>query len=175
MTKLIQAIVAVQSDGGIGAGNKLLFHIPSDLKLFKEKTLGGVLIMGRKTWESLPNKRLPGRTCVVISSSSAPDKLDDSIYWVNSPLEALQYATKLTSNKVWVIGGASVYSQLLKYCNRLHLTKINSISNTKADAFFPELGDSWEIEEIVQGANLSNEPDYSIITLVNRNVVDMSI
>jgi dihydrofolate reductase len=117
----------------IGKHGKLLWHIPEDLTRFKQLTLGHTVIMGRKTWESLPEsvRPLPGRTNIVVSRSShyaAPGALS-----VTSLEEAL---AKSTPGEVFVIGGGELYATALPQATRLYLTLVDDPQ--EGDAFFPE-------------------------------------
>ncbi len=116
----MKAIVAVDLKWGIGKNNKLLFQIPADLKRFKELTNGGIVIMGRNTYESLPDKSgLPGRTNIVLSHKP-----------INSPtirsceFDGLMIEPDKHTDNVFVIGGASVYKLLLPYCDTVYVTRI---------------------------------------------------
>lgn len=118
----MKAIVAVSSDWGIGYKNKLLFHIPEDMKRFKELTIHNVVIMGRKTFESLPNQNpLKDRTNIVITSSSKEFGKDV----ITTTFENLQDILGMYQSKnCFVIGGESVYLQLLDRCDIIYVTKI---------------------------------------------------
>ena len=118
----MKAIVAVSDDWGIGNKNELLFHIPEDMKLFKELTIHNVVIMGRKTFESLPNQKpLKDRTNIVITSSGK--NFGNGV--VTSTFEGLQDILEMyPSKKCFVIGGESVYFQLLDRCDTVYVTKI---------------------------------------------------
>lgn len=125
-------IAAVDNKWGISKENKLLANLPSDMKYFKDKTIGKTVIMGRRTFESLPNKKgLSNRTNFVISSNNsyvAPD-----CYVMNSLDEALFYTKDYPSNEVWLIGGASLYNKLYNRCEYIYITKI--YADLGADTF----------------------------------------
>lgn len=129
-------IVAVDENWAIGNGNQLLCHIPEDLKYFKKKTTGKVVIMGRKTLESLPGgKPLPNRTNVILTSDMAFKK--EGCLVVHSVEEVLALKEKFDDADLMVTGGASVYKQLLPYCDTCYVTKIHD--RFEADTFIPNL------------------------------------
>lgn len=138
----MNAIVAVDKNWGIGKDNNLLFHISEDMKFFKERTTNNVVIMGRKTLESFPNRKpLKNRTNIILTT--------DVTYQVNNAIvvhsiqELMQELLKYTSDNIFVIGGGSIYTQLLQYCDTVYVTKVNS--SKEADTFFPNLDtmDNW--------------------------------
>ena len=146
-------IVAIDENNGIGKNNNLLAHIPEDMKFFKEKTIGNVVIMGRKTLESFPNKKpLPNRINIVITGDKEY-KVDGAII-VNSVKDAIERA-KDENKEIYVIGGASIYKQMLEFCDTLYVTKIFKSFN--ADTFFPKISDDWKVE------NLSEIKEYNNI------------
>lgn len=137
-------IVAIDEKNGIGKNNNLLTHIPEDMKFFKEKTTGNVVIMGRKTLESFPNKKpLPNRVNIVITGDKEY-KVNGAIV-VSSIDEAISKANKF-EKEIFVIGGASIYRQMLEYCDTLYVTQIYNTFD--ADTFFPELLNEWNIEDL---------------------------
>ena len=129
--EMLSLIVARAKNNTIGKDNHLLWHIPDDLRRFKERTTGHTIIMGRKTFESLP-KALPGRKNIVISSNKnyeAPGAVA-----VPSPEEALKEAE---GDEVFIIGGESVYKAFLPSADNIYLTEVDA-SCGDADAFFPD-------------------------------------
>ena len=141
----MKAIVAVSDDWGIGNKNKLLFHIPEDMKRFKELTIHNVVIMGRKTFESLPNQQpLKDRTNIVITSSSK--EFGRGV--ITTTFENLQNILDMyQSKKCFVIGGESVYLQLLDKCDIIYVTKI--FKSVEFDKKFVNLDDigKWDCVE----------------------------
>ena len=136
----ISIIAAVGADNAIGAYGNLAFHISSDLKHFKELTVGKPVIMGRKTFESLPNGPLPNRRNIVISRNP------EYSYPGVETAASLQDAIELTfdSPEAMVIGGAEIYRQALPMATKLYLTQIDT-TRPDADTFFPEINkDEWE-------------------------------
>ena len=139
-------IVAVDKNWAIGNKNKLLIQIPSDMKNFRMLTTGNVIIMGRKTLESFPGGQpLKKRTNIVLTRDKNY-KVKDAIV-VHSIEEVLEELKKYDSEDVYVIGGDSIYSQMLPYCDTAHVTKIDFAY--EADSWFPNLDEDpeWKIAE----------------------------
>lgn len=138
-------IAAVDKNWAIGYNNELLVRIPEDQKWFRETTTGKAVIMGRKTLESFPNKRpLKNRTNIVITKDMNY-KAEGAIV-VHSIEEALEAAKDFADEDIYVIGGESIYRQMLPLCNVAHITKIDY--EYKADAHFPDLDkEGWKITE----------------------------
>jgi len=137
-------IVAVDKNWAIGNGNKLLVSIPQDMKFFRETTMGKVVVMGRKTLESFPGGQpLKKRTNIVITSDKNYDVKDAIV--VHSIEEAIEELKKYNEEDIYVIGGESIYRQMLPYCKLAHVTKINHAYD--ADTYFPNLDemDDWEV------------------------------
>lgn len=129
-------IVAVDNNWAIGNKNELLVSIPADMKFFRQETMGKVVVMGRKTLESLPNGLpLAGRTNIVLSRN--PDYRVKGAVVVHSVEELLQELSAYPEDSIYVIGGESVYRQLLPYCSVVHATRIDM--EYEADAYFPDL------------------------------------
>lgn len=132
----MKAIVAVDSDWGIGCCGKLLFRIPEDLKFFKEMTLGKVVVMGRETFESLPDsKPLKDRTNIVLSRNV--NYRNDGVILCHTLEELFTELRKYDTEDVFVIGGELIYSQLLKCCREAYVTKIEG--KRAADKYFTDL------------------------------------
>ena len=147
MESKVIAIVAIGSKTrALGKDGDLLWKIPEDLRHFKEATNGHPIIMGRKTWESLPRKPLPGRTNIVLTRASVQgNSLDTSAgapLFVHSPEEALEAARSAQGGeKIYIIGGGQIYKLMLPYTDTLDLTIIEEQPNDislHADTFFPE-------------------------------------
>jgi len=139
-------IVAVDENWSIGCKGKLLISIPEDMQLFRKETTNKVVVMGRKTLESFPNGLpLKNRTNIVITSDKSYNVKDAII--CNSIDEALEEIKKYPSEDVYVIGGETIYRQLLPYCDVAHVTKIDYAYD--ADTQFPNLDEmpEWSIEE----------------------------
>lgn len=138
---MLSIIVATANQNVIGGNNTLLWHISADLKRFKALTTGHAVVMGRKTYESLPFKPLKGRTNIVISRSTT----FEGTVAAKTIDEALAEAKKTNDNEVFIIGGEEIYKQLLPHADKLYLTKV--LHNFDGDAFFPEIGAEWRVEE----------------------------
>jgi dihydrofolate reductase len=139
---MITIIVAVSEDWGIGKDNELLWHIPEDLKRFKRLTKGNTVIMGKKTWESLPNKPLPGRQNIVLTDI-AGETIDNSVtaYSINDALSKCNQ-----DSEIFIIGGGSIYHQFMPVADRLLITHVHRTA--PADVFFPKVDlNIWEITE----------------------------
>ena len=139
---MITIIVAVDRNNGIGYGNRLLVHLPGDLSRFKMITMGHCLIMGKKTWESLPVKPLAGRKNVVLTDN----ELDcfDCASVARSIDEALELCD--SGREIFVIGGGSVYRQFMPLADRLMITHIDR--EFRADTYFPRISEEeWYIAE----------------------------
>ena len=140
-------IVAVDKNWAIGLGNKLLVSIPADMKFFRQTTTGKVVVMGRKTLESFPGGQpLKNRTNIVITRD-ANYKVKDGIV-VSTIEEALEELKKYNDEDIFVIGGESIYRQMLPYCKTAFVTKIDHAYD--ADTFFPNLDemDDWKLTGI---------------------------
>ena len=137
---MISLIVAASINNAIGKENQLLWHLPNDLKFFKNTTWGGVVIMGRKTFESV-NKPLPGRTNIVITKQ--PDWNAENVVVASSLEDALEKATALNFKEIFIIGGGEIYKQSIAIANRIYLTKVHT--EIDGDAFFPDLNNDWKM------------------------------
>ncbi len=132
----MNVIVAVDKNWAIGKDNRLLVSIPADMKMFRQETMGKVVVMGRKTLESFPNGMpLKNRTNIVLTGNREY-KVKDAIV-VHTIEELLEEVKKYPADEVYCIGGDSVYKQLLPYCDVAHVTKIDFAY--EADSFFPNL------------------------------------
>lgn len=144
---MISAIVAVDNNWGIGANGDLLAHIPDDLKFFKQITMGHVVVMGRKTWDSLPNKPLKDRFNVIVTRNQEKycDLADTASNYMSLGMEETKKLIKnpFGTSNVFIIGGGEIYKQLLPFCEHVYVTKINK-SFDNADIFFPNLDQSNE-------------------------------
>jgi dihydrofolate reductase len=137
-------IVAVDSNWAIGNKNELLISIPNDHKHFREETTGKVVILGRKTLDTFPQGLpLKNRTNIILSRDKNYTVKDAIV--VHSVEELLEETKKYNDGDIYVIGGESIYRQLLPYCNVAHVTKIDH--EYTADTFFPNLDedDEWQI------------------------------
>ena len=131
----VSIIAAVGKNNELGKNNDLIWHLPDDLKFFKETTLGKAVIMGRKTFQSLP-KALPGRKNIVITTNR--DFKAEGAFVVGSIDSALELAD---TEEVFIIGGASIYKAFLKMADKIYLTEIEA-NDDNADVYFPEFDKS---------------------------------
>ena len=137
-------IVAVDKNWAIGKENKLLVSIPQDMKFFRETTIGKVVVMGRKTLETFPGGQpLKQRTNIVLTRDKDYSVKDAIV--VYTIVELLEELKKYNDEDIFVIGGESIYRQMLPYCTLAHVTKINHAY--EADTYFPNLDEEegWEI------------------------------
>lgn len=162
---ILLIIVAVASDGAIGRANNLLWHLPADLKRFKELTTGHTILMGRKTFESLPRGPLPNRRNIIISRS-LPAQPGAEVYpTIQQALEACA-----SDEEVFIIGGGEIYRQLLPDTEQIYLTRVQA-SFPDAEVFFPELDPTEWIEEAreVYPQDERNEYDTELLLLRRRS------
>ena len=136
---MITLIVAMGKNREIGKENQLLWHLPKDLKRFKELTSGHPIIMGRKTYESI-GKPLPNRTNIVISRKN--DWFEEGILIVGSIKEAVKFAKKI-DEEVFVLGGGNIYEQTIDLADKLEVTLVDAVLD--ADTFFPKINEKiWQ-------------------------------
>jgi len=162
----VSLIVAVSENGVIGKDNDLIWHLPKDMKFFKETTLEHHVIMGRKNFESIPHKYrpLPNRTNVVITRQS--DYKAEGCVVVNSVEESLEIAKQNGETEPFIIGGGQIYKIALEQnlVDRIYLTRIHH--SFDGDTFFPELSEDWkEVKREDCFADEKNKYDYSFIIL----------
>jgi dihydrofolate reductase len=153
---MISAIVCADSNWGIGHNGDLLVRIPEDMKFFKEKTMNNVVVMGRKTWESIGEKPLSNRCNVVITSKyNGVHPYTDCILDTNTsvifmPIEAFyhwhDWLAKI-GNGMYIIGGGKIYEELLHLCDNIYITRLDN-TYQDADTYFPNIDilPEWEIE-----------------------------
>ncbi|MEG0052161.1 MAG: dihydrofolate reductase [Comamonas sp.] len=141
----IHLIYARAANGVIGKDNAMPWHLPEDMAHFKQLTHGCAVIMGRKTWDSLPPRfrPLPGRTNIVVTRQAGwqADPVSESVRPAASLEEALQLGQQISSD-VWVIGGAQIYAQALPLADSVEVTEIGR--DYEGDAYAPELGTEWK-------------------------------
>ncbi|MDR1980489.1 MAG: dihydrofolate reductase [Tannerellaceae bacterium] len=139
----ISIIAAIAENNAIGKGLHLLWHLPYDMKRFKEMTKGHAVIMGRKTFESLPKGALPERKNIVLTTLPPESFLD--VFVCNSMHDAIELCEK--ESEVFMIGGAMVYKRALEIADKMYLTRVHHVFED-ADIFFPEIHfDEWEETE----------------------------
>ena len=164
MNRNLNIIVCIAKNRAIGRNNQLLYHLRNDLKRFKALTTGHTVIMGRRTFESLPKGALPNRRNIVLTRGSQQ--------WPNTEVyTSLDDALKHCSDneEVFIIGGSTVYHEALPLANKLFLTLVDHSPND-ADTFFPVIGNEWvETERESHPSDEQNEQPYSFITMVKQN------
>jgi dihydrofolate reductase len=141
---MLSIIVAADRNNVIGKDNALIWHLPNDLRYFKEKTTGHAIIMGRRTFESV-GKPLPNRRNIIITRN--PDFKADGCEVVTSLDEALKRVNPADEN--FIVGGEDIYRQALPVTDRVYLTRIDHAF--EGDRHFPQLGAEWELTEQTQG------------------------
>jgi dihydrofolate reductase len=149
-------IVAVSSNHAIGRNNQLLFHLPLDMKHFKNLTTGHTVIMGRKTFESLPKGALPNRRNIVLTRDASLHFEGTECF--DSIDRALQ--TCNDNDKVFIIGGEQVYRATIDKVNKIYLTKVDAIVDD-ADSFFPEIDENLWIKENSEAHSIDEKHRYS--------------
>lgn len=165
---ILSIIVAVAENNVIGKDNKLIWHLPMDMKFFKEKTIGHCVITGRKNYESIPEKYrpLPGRTNIIVTRQtnySAPGAII-----VNTIEEAFNTAKSKGETECFIIGGAEIYSHTISVADKIYLTKIHN--KFEGDTYFPELQNNlWkELSRKDYARDEKNKCACSFIELVRN-------
>jgi dihydrofolate reductase len=155
----LHLIYARARNGVIGANNSLPWHLPEDLAHFKRTTLGQPVIMGRKTWESLPPKfrPLPGRLNIVVTRQ--PDWHAEGAVPAHSIEDAMRQCPE--ASDAWVIGGAEIYAQAAPWASSAVVTEIEQ--DFEGDAFAPELGDDWVVVQR-EAHTAANGLTFSFVT-----------
>jgi dihydrofolate reductase len=147
---MISLIVATGENNVIGKDNALIWHLPADMKFFKEKTTGHCIITGRKNYESIPEKfrPLPNRTNIVITRQN--DYHAPGAVVVHSLEDAIEKAKACGEDEIFIIGGAEIFRQSLRYADRIYLTEIHHAF--EGDVFFPEINrEEWRETARIQG------------------------
>ncbi len=139
---IISHVVAASLNNGIGKHGKLLWHLPNDLKFFKNTTWGMPVIMGRKTFESV-SKPLPGRINIVVTRQ--PDWKAEGVITVSSLEKALEEAAQTNCKEWFIIGGGELYVQSMAVVNKIYLTRVHA--NLEADTFYPSMDKTdWQLQ-----------------------------
>ena len=162
----VSLIVAVAENGVIGKDNDLIWHLPKDMRFFKETTMGHHVIMGRKNFESIPHKYrpLPDRTNIVITRQS--EYKAEGCIVVDSVEAALEIAKNNGDIEPFIIGGGQIYKIALEenLVDKIYLTKVHH--SFEGDTFFPELSSDWkEINKTESKADEKHKYNYDFITL----------
>ncbi|MCM2344196.1 MAG: dihydrofolate reductase [Alphaproteobacteria bacterium] len=165
MSIRVSAIAAMSTNFVIGKDNKMPWHIPEDFKHFKRTTMGKPLVMGRKTFESIGSKALPGRPHIVISRTPQPHA--ENVQFSTSIEDAITLAKKVAedsgADEIFISGGAQIYQAALPYIERIYLTVVNQ--TYEGDSFFPRINAAEWTEEIIASAA---EPVPYIIGILDR-------
>jgi dihydrofolate reductase len=141
---MISLIVAASTNNAIGKNNQLLWHLPNDLKFFKNTTWGMPVIMGRKTFEAV-NKPLPGRFNIVITRQD--DWKADGVIVAIDLKNALQKADETNCNEIFIIGGGEIYKQSMEMADTIYLTRVHATLD--GDTFFPVIDEGkWQLDSI---------------------------
>jgi dihydrofolate reductase len=162
-------IVSTDENGLIGNNGKLPWHIPEELKLFKQVTMGNPIIMGRKTWESLPKKPLPGRFNIVLSKSMPFGYQDSQTYVANEWMAALGAAeihSQLDSNAILIIGGAQIYKEALEnnYVDSIILSEVKG--KYDGDTYFPKIDEAKWRKKLISSHDQFIVYEYELIEKV---------
>ena len=162
---MLSTIVAIANNNVIGKDNKLIWHLPEDLKRFKQITTGKNIIMGRKTFESL-GRVLPNRKHIILCNDMEMDIDNENVEILDDISKLDKYINSGEEN--FVIGGATIYKLLMPYVNKLYITNINH--DFEGDVYFPEIKET-EWKEISKEKGLKNDEnpyDYEYITYVRK-------
>ena len=157
---MFSIIAAIGKNNELGKNNQLVFHIKEDMKFFRETTTGHPVIMGRKTWESLPGK-LKDRENIVVSRHEITGA--DAVI-SNLPAYISKY--KDSDTEIFIIGGATIYKEFLPYARYLYLTEVDA-SAKDADAFFPQFNKTEYSTEILKKGS-ENGLDFSIVKYIKH-------
>ena len=160
---MISLIVAASSNNAIGKNNQLLWHLPKDLKFFKNTTWAMVVIMGRKTYESV-NKPLPGRLNIVITNNAGWTA--DGVRVVSSLADAIALARQEHFKEIFIIGGGEIYKQAMPLADKIYMTRVHT--HLEADTFFPEIDEQeWSLASSEDfGKDDKHAHDFSFQTWV---------
>ena len=162
---MLSIIVAIANQNVIGKDNKLIWHIPEDLKHFKEITTGHKIIMGRKTFESL-GRVLPNRKHIILCNDLEMNIDDENVEILDDISKLNKYIE--SEEECFVIGGATIYKLLMPYANKMYITKIKQ--DFVGDVYFPEIKEE-EWKEISEEQGIKNEQnpfDYKYITYIRK-------
>ena len=162
---MLSIIVAIANNNVIGKDNKLIWHLPEDLKRFKNLTTGHTIIMGRKTFESL-GRVLPNRKHVILCNDATLDINDENVEVLPDISLLDKYIQSEEEN--FVIGGATIYKLLMPYANKMYITKINK--DFEGDVYFPKIKeDEWQVVSKEQGLkNEANPYDYEYVNYIRK-------
>jgi dihydrofolate reductase len=141
---IISLIAAASTNNVIGKENKLVWHLPNDMKFFKNTTWGMPVIMGRKTYEALAGEPLPGRYNFVVTRNKDWDPHNAKVRWAPSLGQAVMLARGTDCKESFVIGGGEIYAEAMPLADRIYLTRVHTVVD--GDAFFPVIDEkTWEM------------------------------
>ncbi len=163
---MLSIIVAKAKNNIIGKDNKLIWHLPADLKRFKELTTNHTIIMGRKTFESL-GRVLPNRKHIILSQNKEYKVDDENVKIISSVLELQEYIE--SAEESFVIGGAMIYNLLLPYTNKMYITEINQ--DFEGDTFFTKIDENiWKETSRTKGTkDEKNDLDYDYVEYIRNS------
>ncbi|MEY4050086.1 MAG: hypothetical protein RL262_920 [Bacteroidota bacterium] len=144
----ITLVVAASENNAIGLNNQLLWHLPKDMRFFKNTTWGMPILMGRKTFESMGSKPLNGRLNIIITRNK--NWVSEDVTVVHTMEEAIALATKFSYNELLVIGGGEIYEMALPLAQKIWLTRVHT--TIEGDVYFPTLNADWEMVSSIQNA-----------------------
>lgn len=162
---MLSIIVAKASNNIIGKNNKLIWHLPEDLKRFKELTTGHTIIMGRRTFESL-GRILPNRKHVILCNDAEMNIEDERVEILEDISMLDKYIHSEEEN--FIIGGATIYKLLMPYADKMYITEINE--KFDGDVSFPEINmEEWKMIEKIKGLKDEKNPyDYDYVTYIRK-------
>ena len=141
---IISLIVAASTNNVIGKDNKLLWHLPNDMKFFRNTTWGMPVIMGRKTYDALAGEPLPGRFNFVITRSREWDPHNEKVKVVDNLAAAVAAAGETDAKEVFVIGGGEIYLQSMSIADKIYMTRVHTI--VEGDTYFPVIDEGqWQL------------------------------
>ncbi|MHC2993313.1 dihydrofolate reductase [Pontibacter sp. HJ8] len=159
---MIAIVVAIADNHVIGKDNQLIWHLPADLRHFKQKTMGHPMIMGRKTFDSI-GKPLPGRTTIIVTRQQNFEAAGCLV--AHTVQEAIDMGRELDTEQVSIVGGAEIYKQAMPFVDTLYLTRVHH--TFEGDTYFPELPEKeWQqISAEHHESDEKNRYSYSFIEL----------
>ena len=165
MIKNIYMIVAITKNShAIGKNRDMIYHLRDDLKYFKKITLHHTIVCGRTTYFSFPKRPLPDRKNIILTRS---DNNYEGAYTLHSKKEVVEYAKNHPKEKIFIVGGDSIYHQFLDISSKLYITEIDESLGDKAhdaDSFFPKFDkEKWEVESISEYVYPDNAPRYRYV------------
>jgi len=164
----VSLIVAMDLERGIGKNNDLMWHLPADMKFFRETTAGHIVIMGRKNYESIPEKfrPLPNRENVVLSRNA--DFNAEGCLVFHSLQDCLEHYQNETARTVFIIGGGQIYKEALEsnVVDEMYITEVNHTFD--ADTFFPEVKSNWKQEIVIEHEEDEKNPYAFVVRLYKK-------